>query len=67
MHKIDPYSLADIADRMPKVKPLPSSEEPEIVDVKDIGEKDQGKTREIELTIDLPVRDAEHLDAHFSQ
>ena len=64
LHKIDPYSIAELADKMPKVRQFPGSDEAEIVGVKEIGETDQGKTKEIELTIDLPVRQVSPQDAH---
>ena len=59
LHRIDPYSIAEIADKTrPRVKQLPGTE-PEIVSIKPVGKKDDD-TEEIQLTIDVPIHQHTH-------
>lgn len=54
LHRIDPYSAADLADKMPKVRQLPGAEE--VLDVHTHGIHDiHGQEKGIELTIELPI------------
>ena len=59
LHKIDPYSVAELASKeLSRVKQLPVTQ-PEVVDVKPVGLKDK-QFEEYQMTIEVPVHHQQH-------
>ena len=56
LHKIDPYSVAELADKMPRVKQLPGTEDVHILPVVSAEEGH----KELDLKIDLPSPEPHH-------